>query len=242
MVDKFSPLPLYIQVENYLQNQIEKDGLKPGDPVPSENQLATLLNISRMTARQAINNLVLKGVLARKRGLGTFVNDPDPERIEMPLDKLRGFSQRSHQTGKQPVNRVLRFETLPASCEIAGLLQIAEGDKVYYMERLRCLDNDPVVLEQSYMVCALVPEMSRDILKASKYQYLISTDLKPAHADREYLAEIPSEYVAGLLKLQRNEPVLKARSLVFLEEQTPLEYSEVSYNQKRYKFTLLSDY
>lgn len=242
MVDKYSPLPLYIQVENYLLNQIERDGLEPGDPVPSENQLTKELDISRMTARQAINNLVLKGILVRKRGLGTFVNDPNPERIEMPLNKLRGFSQRSHQTGKQPVNKVLRFETTSASSEIAGLLQIDEGDDVYYMERLRCLDDDPVVLEQSYMVCALVPAVTKDVLEASKYQYLIANDIKPDNADREYLAEIPGEYVASLLKLQRNEPVLKAKSLVFLKGQKAFEYSEISYNQKRYKFTLSSEY
>ena len=76
-----------------------------------------------MTARQAINNLVLKGQLVRRRGLGTFINDPNVERIEMPLNKLRGFSQRSHGTGKQPVNKVLRFDISPAPADIAKLLQ-----------------------------------------------------------------------------------------------------------------------
>ena len=110
------------------------------------------------------------------------------------------------------------------------------------MERLRCLDNDPVVLEQSYIVFSLVPEINIDVLETSKYQYLKSNGITPDYAGREYLAEIPSEHIAGLLKLQRNEPVLKAKSLVFLKDQSILEYSEISYNQKRYKFTLASKY
>ena len=178
MMDKYSPLPLYIQVENYLLTQIEEGWPQTRRSCPLRKSAFKILSISRMTARQAINNLVLKGFLVRRRGLGTFVSDPDPERIEVPLNKLRGFSQRTHQTGKQPVNRVVRFETSPASTDIAKLLQINAGDDVYYMERLRCLDDDPVVLEQSYMVTALVPAMTRDFLKASKYQHLMANGVK----------------------------------------------------------------
>jgi len=92
------------------------------------------------------------------------------------------------------------------------------------------------------MPCSLLPEIDESILQDSKYQYLISLGLTPFAADREYLAEIPSEYVASLLKLQRNEPVLKAKSVAYLESQQPFEYSEISYNQKRYRFTVTAEY
>ena len=58
MVDKYSPLPLYVQVDNFLLDIIKQDNLTPGDPVPSENQISHELYVSRMAARQAINNLV----------------------------------------------------------------------------------------------------------------------------------------------------------------------------------------
>ena len=80
MVDKFSTLPLYTQVERYLLDYIEQNNLQPGDLVPSENEISAELSISRMTIRQAVNNLVLKGILTRQRGKGTFVNDRNPEK------------------------------------------------------------------------------------------------------------------------------------------------------------------
>lgn len=242
MVDKFSPLPLYSQVERYLLDYVEQNNLQPGDLVPSENEISAELSISRMTIRQAVNNLVLKGILTRQRGKGTFVNDRNPVRIEIPLDQLRGISQRLSSVKGTPCNKIVRFETCKANSEIAGLLKLSEDDDLYYMERLRCIDDDPVVFEATYMPCSLLPEIDELILQDSKYQYLISLGLTPFAADREYLAEIPSEYVASLLKLQRNEPVLKAKSVAYLESHQPFEYSEISYNQKRYRFTVTAEY
>lgn len=242
MVDKFSTLPLYTQVERYLLDYIEQNNLQPGDLVPSENEISAELSISRMTIRQAVNNLVLKGILTRQRGKGTFVNDRNPVRIEIPLDQLRGISQRLSSVKGTPCNKIVRFETCKANSEIAGLLKLSEDDDLYYMERLRCIDDDPVVFEATYMPCSLLPEIDESILQDSKYQYLISLGLTPFAADREYLAEIPSEYVASLLKLQRNEPVLKAKSVAYLESHQPFEYSEISYNQKRYRFTVTAEY
>ena len=242
MVDKFSPLPLYSQVERYLLDCIEQNNLHPGDIVPSENEISAELSISRMTIRQAVNNLVLKGILTRQRGKGTFVNDRNPVRIEIPLDQLRGISQRLSSVKGTPCNKIVRFETCKADSEIARLLKLSEDDDLYYMERLRCIDDDPVVFEATYMPCSLLPEIDESILQDSKYQCLISLGLTPFAADREYLAEIPSEYVASLLKLQRNEPVLKAKSVAYLESHQPFEYSEISYNQKRYRFTVTAEY
>lgn len=242
MVDKFSPVPLYTQVEQYLQDFIEQNDLLPGDLVPSENEISSTLSVSRMTIRQAVNNLVLKGVLFRQRGKGTFVNDRNPDRIEIPLDQLRGISQRLSNVKGKPCNTIIRFETCQADAEIAKLLRVKEEDELYYMERLRCIDNDPVVFELSYMPCDLIPDIDETILLESKYQHLISLGLTPYAADREYLAEIPSEYIASLLKLQRNEPVLKAKSVAYLKNRQPFEYSEISYNQKRYRFTVTAEY
>ena len=91
MVDKFSTLPLYTQVERYLLDYIEQNNLQPGDLVPSENEISAELSISRMTIRQAVNNLVLKGILTRQRGKGTFVNDRNPEKSGSSLSLCTTF-------------------------------------------------------------------------------------------------------------------------------------------------------
>lgn len=75
MIDKSSPLPIYYQIEEQLKRQIENGELKPNDSLPSEREFAERFEISRMTVRQAINNLVNDGYLYRQKGRGTFVSE-----------------------------------------------------------------------------------------------------------------------------------------------------------------------
>lgn len=73
MIDKQSPIPIYYQLEQYMKEKIEKGEWQPGEMIPSERELAEMYDISRMTVRQAVNNLVNDGYLIRRRGKGTFV-------------------------------------------------------------------------------------------------------------------------------------------------------------------------
>lgn len=242
MVDRNSRLPIYVQIENYFLKEIEEGRLKAGDLFPSETVLCKELGVSRMTIRQAVNNLVLNGYLERNRGKGTFVLERNAEKIELPLDKLRNFSKEVQKSGKTAKNTVVEFRVTKASPEIAEILKIKPGDKVYYMERLRCLEDVPAVLEQTYMRYDLFDDLTEDVIKSSKYKYINNKGYRIMESKREILAEVPMGNVASLLKLKRNEPVLKAKSTTFLKDGTPFEYSEISYNQNKYKFTLVAEY
>lgn len=242
MIDRNSRVPIYAQIEKYFLNLIESGDLKPGDLFPSETILSKELSVSRMTIRQAINNLVLNGYLERSRGKGTFILERNADKIELPLDKLRNFSKVAQNSDKPVKNEVVDFKIIPATDEIARLLTIKKGEKVYYMERLRCLGDTPAVLEQTHMRYDLFEDMTEEIIKASKYKYIVEKGYKIKGSKREILAEVPLGQVAELLKLKRNEPVLKAKSIAYFEDGTPFEYNEISYNQNKYKFTLFSSF
>ena len=90
MIKKDSHIPIYYQIETEIKKLAETKDLKPGDLIPSEREFAEKYEVSRMTVRQAINNLVNEGILIRQRGKGTFIAEP---KIEQPLQGLTSFSE-----------------------------------------------------------------------------------------------------------------------------------------------------
>ena len=90
VIDKKSPLPLYYQVEEHIKQTIQSEELQPGDALPSERELSENFQISRMTVRQAITNLVNQGFLFREKGRGTFVSN---QKFEQNLQGLTSFTE-----------------------------------------------------------------------------------------------------------------------------------------------------
>ena len=173
MLDKNSLIPLYVQLENLLLEMIESGELKVGDIIPSENELSKNYSISRMTAKKAIDNLTIKGFLERVKGKGTFVIGKE-KKIELPLNRLRGFTQKVKEMGLIPKNIVPILERRKADKKLAKLLGIDENEDVWYMERIRQIDDTPAVFEQSYIAISLLPNLTRKDLMSSKFEYVRS--------------------------------------------------------------------
>ncbi len=136
--------------------------------IPSERELAEMYDISRMTVRQAVNNLVNDGYLIRRRGKGTFVA---AQKIEQPLKGLTSFSEDMRARGMEPGTIVLSFETVPASQKLAEGLGVTEGDDLYEVRRLRLADGLPMALETLYIPVHLVPGLTRDVVSGSVYEF-----------------------------------------------------------------------
>ncbi len=242
VIDKKSYVPLYIQISNLILEMIENNKLKEGDLISSENQLVQELGVSRMTVRQAINNLVSNGYLEKKRGIGTFVKKQDLDRIEISLNIFENFTSQIRRIGKKPHSKVIVFEKRIANKRIAKILGIGEKDEFLYIERLRYMDEIPLFLEQSYMRYSMFSDINEKVLEGSKYEYIKKKGYKIKGSDREIMAEISSEYVSELLNLSGNEPVLKLNATAYLENGEAFEYSEITFNQRKYKFILKSEY
>jgi GntR family transcriptional regulator len=148
--------PVYIQIRDILIEKINSGELKSGSQLPSERDISDTYNISRMTARNALTQLVDLGYAYRVKGKGTFVRLPNFER---DFVKLSGFSQMLRSKGIKPSNKIVKSGIIEADKKIASLLETTIGTKVYEIVRVRYGDNIPLALEYSYLPVSLYDDL-----------------------------------------------------------------------------------
>ncbi|MCM3161943.1 MULTISPECIES: GntR family transcriptional regulator [Metabacillus] len=236
MIDKHSPLPLYYQLEEQIKKSIISEELQPGDVLPSERELSENYQISRMTVRQAITNLVNKGYLYREKGKGTFVSS---QKFEQNLQGLTSFTEDMKARNLVPGSKLLHFEVSPAIEEIKEWLSLEEEELIYKIKRLRLANDEPIAVETSYLPVKLIPGLTPDILGNSLYKY-IEDDLQLSigHAAQTVEAAIVRDEDIKHLNVNKNVPVLLIQRETYLEDGTPLEIVKSSYRADRYKFKI----
>src|SRR5690349_12201435 len=141
-IDRSSPTPLYFQLASAIEDAITGGELPAGSRLENEILLAQRYGLSRPTVRRAVQELVDKGLLVRKRGVGTQVIQPHVRR-SVELTSL--FEDLSH-AGEQPSTVVLSLERAPAPEDVAEELGLAEGDDVVVLRRLRSSRGEPLAL------------------------------------------------------------------------------------------------
>ncbi|HET7036351.1 MAG TPA: GntR family transcriptional regulator [Thermomicrobiaceae bacterium] len=142
--------PLYEQIAGQLRRAIEAGRLTPGEPIPPEPELARSLGVSRQTVNQALTSLAQRGLLTRRRGVGTFVAEPF---IEQPLDGLYTFIRTLTAQGRQPSSRILGYR-LTVEEEASRLLTGRGDGLIQEISRLRLVDGEPFVLETIFIAAA----------------------------------------------------------------------------------------
>ncbi|WP_249596317.1 GntR family transcriptional regulator [Peribacillus frigoritolerans] len=236
MIDKNSPLPIYFQIEEQIKRQIENGEFQAHDALPSEREYAEQFEISRMTVRQAINNLVNDGYLYRQKGRGTFVAD---KKLEQQLNGLTSFTEDMKARGLNPSSKLLSFEIIPADKKIASELHISLYAPVYEIKRIRLADDVPMALETVYMSANLIKGLTEDIINLSLYQYVENyVKLKIDYASQTLESSIASELEVTHLAIPKNSPILFIQRNTFLIDGSPLEYVKSAYRADRYKFTI----
>lgn len=233
--DKDAPVPLYYQLKEIIKEDIDKGRLVPGQPIMSERELGERYNISRMTVRQAVSELVNEGYLYRQHGKGTFVADLT---IKRSLLRLPGFSQDMSERGLKTRSRVLEAEELSAGLRLAKTLGIKAADKIYRVKRLRLVNNRPMALETTHLPAKLCPGLlEEDFSQGSLFNLLekkYKLKLKNSHQVLEPV--LASEEEANLLGIKKDHPVLVMEGTTFLTNGRPIEYVRGVYRSDRYRF------
>ncbi|MFE8701594.1 phosphonate metabolism transcriptional regulator PhnF [Cytobacillus sp. FJAT-54145] len=234
MIDKYSPIPIYHQLEEYIRGQIE-NGTYPFDTtIPSERELAERFEISRMTVRQAINNLVNDGYLYREKGRGTFVNR---RKVEQKLQAVTSFTEDMIERGLTPKNKLLTFHIIPANGKVASILNLQEHTPVYEIKRIRIADDSPIAIETTYLPANLIKGLSEEILNRSLYNYIENDlSLKISEATQEIEAASAKQQDTAHLQIEKGAPVLVISQTSILDDGTPFEYVKSIYRADRYKF------
>lgn len=234
MIDKNSPIPIYHQLEEYIKAQIENSELQPDEAIPSERVYADMFQISRMTIRQALTNLVNDGYLYRQKGKGTFVNK---KKVEQRLQGLTSFTEDMKERGFTPGSRLVSFEIIPAGREIAERLQLKENTPVYEIKRVRLADDMPMALETTYLPANLVKGLTEEIINQSLYQYIEEKlSLVIYEATQQIEASIAREQELRHLEIEKGSPVLLILRTSTLKDGTPFEFVKSAYRADRYKF------
>lgn len=158
-IDTQSDVPLHHQVKENPREVIEGRRLEPEDVLPSERELSELYGVSRPTVRQAMHELVQEGLLRRVAGIGTFVGKP---KVVQVFPTVLGFSARMRQEGHATINRVFRQQREQASPSVARRLHVPEGTPVMRLARLRIVDNEPLMIETSFLPLERFPELLND--------------------------------------------------------------------------------
>ena len=233
-IDKNSPIPMYHQLKGILDDLISE--MSVGDPIPTEKQLCERYEVSRTTVRQALQDLVIEGRLNRMKGKGTFIAEP---KINQDfLIELESFQKEMEKKGLRPSTRVLQFQLIPAGARIALNLAMSEHHSVYFIQRLRFADGEPIVLVNTTLPAVLFPRLEdHDLAKESLYGIVHDAYGMQVHKARRCLEAVAAdEDVALHLGLKRGAPVQYIETVTQLEDQTPFEYSNAWYRGDRNKF------
>lgn len=231
------PTPLYHQLKTQILEEIESGRWKPGDQLPTEEQLGARFRVSKITVRQALRDLVQLGWIRREQGRGTFVQTP--ALAEGPR-KLTSFSAEMRLHGLAATSQVLEQGIVPASNEVASSLGIATGDPVFRLRRLRCADGLPMGLQTAYLATSMVPGIEElGFEELSLYGVLASRyDLRPIGATETLVAVAIDADAAKLLRVPPGSAGLAAERITFLTPGQPLEYVQSTMRGDRYKVVL----
>ncbi|WP_025745930.1 GntR family transcriptional regulator [Kallotenue papyrolyticum] len=233
-LDRASAVPLYLQLKQWLELQIASGQLAPHSRVPSERELSEQFAISRMTARQALAELIQEGRLYTRAGKGTFVAEP---KIRQNLQALTGFTEDMRARGLVPRTRVLAQQIVPATGPIAQALNVPEETPVLRLQRLRLADDAPMALENSTLHVPDLEQLLACDLSGSLYAVLRERfAIVPAEAIQEFEAALPQPHERALLQVPEGAPVLKIQRTTFDARGQPFEYVASIYRGDRYRF------
>ncbi|WP_433345604.1 GntR family transcriptional regulator [Microtetraspora malaysiensis] len=229
-LDRSSPVPLYFQVAEQISEAIRRGDLAPGSRLDNEIQLADRLGLSRPTIRQAIQYLVDKGLLVRKRGVGTQVVHGQVKR-SVELTSLYDDLRRS---GQEPATQVLAIETAPADENVAAVLAVPEGTEVLRIERLRYAGGEPLALLSNWLPIGVADLSATSLQERGLYELLRAAGVRMRVANQRIGARAATPAEARLLDERRGAPLLTMVRTTYDDQGRAVEHGSHLYRASHY--------
>ncbi len=227
-------MPLYLQLKRLIKAQIQDGRLAPGDRVPSERELSDQFGMSRMTARQALIELVREGLLYREQGRGTFVA---VRKVSQGLLTVTSFTEDMHSRGIVPSSVILSLTTEAPSLPDRERLRLELGHQMVRVRRLRLGDGRPMALEEASLPQSLVEGIEEhDLSRGSLYEFLKSRQIELQGAHQTLEAILADEEQAMLLAVPQGAPLLLLERLSYDQFGRPAEFVRAVYRGDRYRF------
>ncbi len=229
-IDRTSPIPLYFQVTAQLEAAIDAGDLAPGDRLPNEIELADTLGLSRPTMRRALEELVDKGLLVRKRGYGTEVASTQVHRRV----ELTSLYDDLDAAGKKPTTEVLKLDPARVNATAAAAVGVAGSTPLVYVERLRYADGRPLALMHNWLPPSYADLSTDELGRDGLYRILRSRGVQPQVAKQRITAHAASQREARLLQLRRGQPLIAMQRTAYDADGQVIEFGDHAYRADGY--------
>lgn len=231
-------LPMYRQIANAIREKITNNEYKVGEALPTEAELREIFSVSRVTVRQAIKLLVENGELESVQGSGTYVTE---SKVKYDIYQQSSFDEKWAHLDVVTHSDVIAFEVGKASLTIAEHLDIAKDEQVFYVKRVRYIDNNPITVEETWLPTKMFPDLTYQVMQGSKYQFIEQQKgMIIDRSEQEILPILPPKEIAKLLGIETGTPIIEKRTRGYLADNTVFEYSRNYLKSSDYKFTLIA--
>ena len=228
-------MPAYQRIQGKIRRTIETGGLRPGDAVPSERELARIHDVSLMTARHALASLEHEGAVERRRGVGTFVAAP-----KIHFNKLMSYTEQMGSRSLDACSKVLLAKIIDDEQDVNARLALTPKSKVVKIERLRHAADEPFALETCYLSAA---QFSGLIGAPLQHESLFATlernyNIELGYADEEVDATAADQRTAELLGVPKREPLLRIRQVIYSTKGVVILYVIGMYRSDRHNLVI----
>lgn len=216
---------LYIQIADIIREKIYSMEWSTSSKIPSEHELMDQFGVSRGTVRQAIKSLADEGLLVQQHGKGTFVMEPG---FSHPAgSRPFSFAQSLHDQGQDFTTAVLDKRVIPAPVDVARELEIETGSGVMFLRRVRSVDNEPVICQESWSNLEMCPGLDAvDFSTVSLFVAVEQCSHKHVkYSDMRYAARIAGKEHGMYLQCEETAAVLVLEQRIRLDNKIPIEWS-----------------
>jgi GntR family transcriptional regulator len=229
--------PLYRQIKGLITRGLQEGQWKPGEPIPSESELAQRFGVSQGTVRKAVDELAAENLLVRRQGRGTFVATHHEERTQFRFLRLR----RDDGAGPGPMeSRIVECRRVRAPQDIARALGLKAGETVVSIRRLLSFEGRPTVIDDIWLPGALFRGLSAERLGASvgPLYGLFETEfgVRMIRATEALRAVAADPTAAQLLGVPEGSPLLQAERVTFTYADRPVEVRRGLYATERFHY------
>ncbi|WP_301109578.1 GntR family transcriptional regulator [Sporosarcina sp.] len=235
-MDKTSKVPLYFQLMEELIKKIENQIYNEHEQLPSERELCTIYDLSRITVRQALQDLEREGYIYKLKGKGTFVA---PKSYDQHLSTLYSFTDEMAKLGKTPSSKVLKFRIITVDERLAQKMEIEALEDVYEVVRLRYADDEPLMYETSYLPCKIFPNLTAEQMIEKPMYDIFQKDYQIGltKATERFTATLIRDDEAVHLNVKAGQPAMLIKRFSYFNNQL-IEYTSSIARGDKFAYTV----
>ena len=226
-------MPLYLKLKRVIEDAVQRGVIRPGDALPSERDIAARADISRVTVRKAVQDLVRAGLLIQRHGSGTFVARP-VERVEQSLSLLTSFTEDMARRGMTLRSEWLERGIYAPSPDEMMVLGLSSKEQVARVSRLRIADGTPLAIERASLSAVVLPNPLA--IGSSLYAALEKTGSRPVRAVQRISAANLGAADARLLDVPTGAAGLHIERISYLATGKVVEFTRSIYRGDAYDF------